>query len=252
MAAASAGVVGEAEVTTEPEDGGAHRDTLPGKRSLRPPAAAWVPRHRDGKAPPVSEHEHDPRRPHAPGGTPADDDRWSPPSTGHRGVPTGPPAGNGKPPPPPGYGPGPAGYGTPPPPPGYGPGPDGSGGPVGPESWAPPASPANGTGVAALVVGLVAIPLAVILAPIGLLVAIGAVVLGIMGRRRSARGLATNRGQATAGLWLGVAAFVLAALVMALAAFVFRDLAECLADAGGDEAAIERCQRDFEAELRGD
>jgi hypothetical protein len=106
-------------------------------------------------------------------------------------------------------------------------------------------------GVAALVVGPVAVPAGGRARPLGLLLGIVAVVIGVVGRRRVPSGTADNRGQATGGLGLGVAAAVLAALVMTLAAYFFRDLAECLADAGGDQAAVDACQREFEAELQG-
>ncbi|RSS86090.1 DUF4190 domain-containing protein, partial [Streptomyces sp. WAC05292] len=78
------------------------------------------------------------------------------------------------------------------------------------------AQPRNGLGVAALVLGIVAVVgCALNLIAVGLGVA--AIVLGVLGRNRAARGEATNGGMALAGLILGVTGALLGALTLAFA-----------------------------------
>ena len=71
----------------------------------------------------------------------------------------------------------------------------------------------NGMGVAALVVGVVALVLAalVLFFPIAAVLGIVAIILGAIGLGRVSRGEADNRGQALAGLLTGLAALLLAA-----------------------------------------
>jgi hypothetical protein len=70
----------------------------------------------------------------------------------------------------------------------------------------------DGLGVAALVMGAVALTMVItfLTYPLGGLVALVAVVVGILGMRRAARGIASNRGQALAGVICGVLALALA------------------------------------------
>lgn len=94
-----------------------------------------------------------------------------------------------------------------------------------PDTTTPEREPQNGFGVAALVLGIVAVVSAVngwwlFLLPIAAATGILAVVFGWRGRRKAASGEATNRGQATAGLALGSTALgLLVAGVVAFAAF---------------------------------
>src|SRR6266542_4056500 len=66
-------------------------------------------------------------------------------------------------------------------------------------------APRNGAGVAALAIGLVALTLVltVMLFPVGGLLGVVAMLLGMVGIGRTARWRAFNRGQAVAGLLLG-------------------------------------------------
>ncbi|MFZ5852662.1 MAG: DUF4190 domain-containing protein, partial [Actinomycetota bacterium] len=126
--------------------------------------------------------------------------------------------------PPPGYGP-PAGYGY-------------AGGGL-------PATPRNGLGTAALVLGIVALLLAIVpvLNVLGLLLAITAGVLGILGRSRARRGQATNGGVALAGAFVGaVAALVAVAVLVALVVFGTR-IKDC-ANPQLTQAQQEQCVRD--------
>ncbi|AXE23222.1 hypothetical protein C0216_06930 [Streptomyces globosus] len=78
------------------------------------------------------------------------------------------------------------------------------------------AQPRNGFGVAALVLGIVAVVgCALNFIAVGLGVA--AIVFGVLGRSRAARGEATNGGMALAGLILGVTGALLGALMLAFA-----------------------------------
>ncbi|CAA9263592.1 MAG: hypothetical protein AVDCRST_MAG20-2874 [uncultured Acidimicrobiales bacterium] len=119
------------------------------------------------------------------------------------------------------------------------------------------APPKNGMGTAALVLGIIAVVLSVLFFPLGILLGIVAAVLGYLGRKKAARREATNRGQATAGLVLGLVAVLVGGLI---AAFVgnflaensdeIGDLSECLEDAGTTEEQT-ACRDEFEDELTG-
>ncbi|MDP9442314.1 MAG: DUF4190 domain-containing protein [Actinomycetota bacterium] len=94
-----------------------------------------------------------------------------------------------------------------------------------------PAAPAsNGLGVAALVVGIVAFLLAFLLFPIGALLGIVAVVLGVAGRRKAKRGEATNGGLATAGLVLGALALLVAVVIGLVLGKFLADNADTISD----------------------
>ena len=142
----------------------------------------------------------------------------------------------------PGYGqPAPGGFGQP----GYGqPGPGGHGQPGGYGS-APPAK-RNGLGVAALVLGVLALLLCWTVVG-GVVLGIAAIVLGVLGRGRAKRGEADNGGLAVAGAVLGLLGLLASvALVVAGASFLASDsgqeLQQCLEEAQGDRAAEAECQ----------
>ncbi|MGI5340361.1 DUF4190 domain-containing protein [Streptomyces sp. CA-181903] len=178
-----------------------------GPDAVRPPGHAAVPpqapppqapRPTEGVVPPVPLAPTGPGtpsawRPPAPYGTPAGF-----PNVPRPGAPYGPayPAYGAAP-----QGPGPyAGPG-----PAYAPGyPGGPGLPVyhGPVAPMAPAVPDNGFGTAALVLGIVSLVLAVSVV-LGLVLGVLAVIFGAVGRAKAVRGVATNRGQALAGLILG-------------------------------------------------
>ncbi|MBZ4321746.1 DUF4190 domain-containing protein [Streptomyces huiliensis] len=65
-----------------------------------------------------------------------------------------------------------------------------------------PAVPDNGFGTAALVLGIVSLVLAISVV-LGLVLGVLAVIFGAVGRAKAVRGVASNRGQAMAGLILG-------------------------------------------------
>lgn len=99
--------------------------------------------------------------------------------------------------------PGPQGYPGYPGYPGYqGQGPPGYGWP------AMPMAPANGMGVTALVLGIIAAAV-FCLWPLAIVLGVLAIIFGSIGRGRAKRGEATNPGQALAGIICGIAGIVL-------------------------------------------
>jgi hypothetical protein len=114
-------------------------------------------------------------------------------------------------------------------------------------------APRNGAGVAALTIGMVALVLVLtfLLFPVGGLLGIVAMLLGVAGIGRVARWRAFNRGQAVAGLLLGALALLLAGvLALRLDGPVSKragDLARldrCLLTSGSSRAAAD-CARAF-------
>lgn len=89
--------------------------------------------------------------------------------------------------------------------------------PLAPRSTAAPGSDQNGYGFAALVLGVLAVVLAVV--GVGIIASVMAILFGIVGRRRADEGRATNRGLATAGLVLGFAGATMTLLFLALLLF---------------------------------
>jgi hypothetical protein len=70
--------------------------------------------------------------------------------------------------------------------------------------------PDNGTGLWALILGILGLVF------FGVLTGIPAIFLGISGRRKAAAGKATNGGQALAGIVLGILSIALTVLALAL------------------------------------
>jgi membrane-bound ClpP family serine protease len=113
-------------------------------------------------------------------------------------------------------------------------------------------------GTAALVIGVVALVLVVLLlfAPLGALLGLVALVLGIVGLIRANRGEADNRGQAVAGLVTGALALVIGVfLALSIGAFFatnvndFRQFGRCMDNARSDqarEACAERLARNLD------
>lgn len=113
--------------------------------------------------------------------------------------------------------------------------------------------PRNGFGIAALVLGILAVLSGFLF--VGALFGIAAIVLGVLGRGRAKRGEATNGGMALAGIVLGVVGILFAALAaFGIAQLVgteeFSNLTECLENAETREEQLE-CQRQFEEQVGG-
>jgi hypothetical protein len=115
----------------------------------------------------------------------------------------------------------------------------------------------NGMGVTALVLGVVALTLVVLLlfSPLGAFLGLLAVLFGILGLMRANRGEADNRGQAVAGLVTGgiallVGVFLTISIGTWFATHVndFNDFGRCMEDAVGS-AAREECANQLGREL---
>ena len=162
------------------------------------------------------------------------------------GPPSGPPPGQGPPPP---QGPPPQGQ----PPPGQPP----PGGYPAPGGYPQAAGRRNGMGVAALVIGVVALVLVLLLlfSPLGAFLGLVAVVLGIVGLVRANRGQADNRGQAVTGLVTGGLALLLGIVfTISIGTWFsthvndFQRFGRCMDNAVGD-AAREQCARQLSRDL---
>jgi len=119
----------------------------------------------------------------------------------------------------------------------------------------PAGSPKNGLGVAALVLGILAILTFWTVAG-GVLLGLIAIVLGVVGRGRAKRGEATNGGMALAGVILGALGLLVSVALIALGASFLnsgsgKKLQDCIDSAGQDQAAVEQCQRDFAEDFSG-
>jgi hypothetical protein len=117
----------------------------------------------------------------------------------------------------------------------------------------PVASPKNGLGIAALVLGILALVTFLFTLGIGGIVfGIVAIILGVLGRKRAKRGEATNGGMSLAGVILGVLGLLGGIATAALIAFVFQnagDYVSCVRDAGDDQAKIQSCSEQFSSQL---
>ncbi len=112
----------------------------------------------------------------------------------------------------------------------------------------------NGLGTASLVLGIISI-VAILTVLGGILFGLIGAILGFIGRGRAKRGEADNGGIALAGILTSlfglVASVALIVIGVVFLADDFGNLADCLNDAGDDDAAIEQCQIDFEDDLTG-
>ena len=108
----------------------------------------------------------------------------------------------------------------------------------------------NGLGIAALVLGILGLLTSIFI--VGGALGLIAIILGVMGLGRVKRGQATNRGMAITGIVLGVLALIIAALAaLGVATFLNSNLADCLEQAGQDQAAIDACAQEFERDVTG-
>lgn len=107
----------------------------------------------------------------------------------------------------------------------------------------------NGMGIAALVVGILALITCFTIVG-GILFGLVAIVLGFVARGKVKRGEADNGGMAIAGIVLGAVGLVLSLAFIAFGVAIFQstggqDLIDCLEQAGGDVAAEQACQEEF-------
>jgi Domain of unknown function (DUF4190) len=136
--------------------------------------------------------------------------------------------------------------GGPNPPPGdYGQNPAG----LGPGYSAPLARPRNGFGIAALVLGLLALVLSWTIIG-GIIFGITALIFGLLGRARVKRGEATNSGLSVAGVILGLIGLLIAIGLIAFVVSILNSPAgqryqQCLQQSDGDPAKVQQCFSEF-------
>lgn len=123
------------------------------------------------------------------------------------------------------------------PPPGYG----------GPP---PRVRPRNGLGIAALVLGI----LAIITVYGGIVLGVLAIIFGVIGRNRVKRGEATNGGVALAGIITGAIGLIIAIAVIVFVVLLAsspaaKNYQTCLKNAGQDQAARQSCAQQFGKQL---
>lgn len=144
--------------------------------------------------------------------------------------------------------PGPGGYPPPPSQPysGYGPPPSQ---PY--SAYEPPRTEhRNGMGTTSLVLAIIAL-LTVWSVVGGIVLGLGGVVTGFVGRGRVKRGQATNGGVAIAGIVLGALAIIVGALFIPLYMYVWKDVGgtdyvSCLQQAGSDPNKVQQCEQQFQ------
>jgi hypothetical protein len=107
----------------------------------------------------------------------------------------------------------------------------------------------NGTGTAALVLGIIAIVLCWTVIG-GIVLGILAVIFGFIGRGRVKRGEADNRRSTNAGIIMGFVGIVLAGALIAFGVSVLnspagKTLQQCLKNANGDKAAVSQCDTQY-------
>ncbi|MGH3670426.1 MAG: DUF4190 domain-containing protein, partial [Pseudonocardiaceae bacterium] len=107
----------------------------------------------------------------------------------------------------------------------------------------------NGFGIAALVLGLLALVLCWTIIG-GIVLGLLALLFGAFGRARAGRGEATNGGMAIAGLVLGVLGLLLGIGLFAFGVSIVNSPAgqnyeHCIRQAGTDQAKLRQCFNDF-------
>lgn len=112
-----------------------------------------------------------------------------------------------------------------------------------------PPAPRNGLGIAALIVGVLALLSSPSMAG-GIVLGIAAVALGFVGRARVKRGEANNGGVALAGIIVGVVGIIAGLAFVAFWVGLFRDVGagsyfDCLQQAGNDKVKVQQCSDEF-------
>jgi heme/copper-type cytochrome/quinol oxidase subunit 2 len=117
-------------------------------------------------------------------------------------------------------------------------------------------APRNGTGTAALVIGIIALITCWTVIG-GIVLGLLALVLGIVGRGRARRGEATNGGSAIAGVVLGLVSIIVAVVIIAAGAtfFIhhkqdFHTLQSCLNNAN-TQSQRNSCNQQFKSSVNG-
>ena len=121
--------------------------------------------------------------------------------------------------------------------------------------------PRNGAGRAALVCGVLALICAigfflVLTIPVAVVLGLAAIVLGVMGRGRVRRGLATNRGSATVGIVTGLLSLLILAGLVAGGVALFnnnksdvKSYGDCIKQAGSNQQKQQDCATRFKDQV---
>ncbi|QIK66458.1 DUF4190 domain-containing protein [Nocardioides sp. HDW12B] len=107
-----------------------------------------------------------------------------------------------------------------------------------------------GLAIASLVIGILAFFGSFIV--LGGLLALIGLVLGFVAAGRAKKGRATGRGIAITGIILNLLAIVISVLIGVFIGSIFdkaQNYAECVTNAGDDQAAVDQCERDFRDEV---
>ena len=127
--------------------------------------------------------------------------------------------------------------------------------PSGPGETATTAAPRNGFGIAALVLGILAL-VGCWSAIAGIVLGVLALIFGILGVRRANRGVATNKGVSIAGIVTGAIGLVLGILFAIIFGTFFstfggqvQNLQQCVHQAGGDQAKVQQCNQQFQNQV---
>ncbi|MDH6247826.1 DUF4190 domain-containing protein [Mycobacterium sp. OTB74] len=115
------------------------------------------------------------------------------------------------------------------------------------------AAPENGMGVAALIVGIIAL-LSSWTVIGGLALGVLALIFGLIGHSKAKKGLADNGVMAVIGLVLGVLAAVISVVIIVYTVAIFNQLGfseymDCSMKANGNQLALERCQEQFKSRI---
>ncbi len=115
----------------------------------------------------------------------------------------------------------------------------------------------NGMAIAALVLGILGFIGGFFV--VGALLGVVAIILGFIARWKVKRGEATGGGMALAGIILGILGVLIAVAFVALGAALFNaaednfdSFADCVEQAGNDQAALDACGQDFTEDLFGE
>lgn len=118
-----------------------------------------------------------------------------------------------------------------------------------------PTPPRNGFGVAALVLGLLAVVLFWTVIG-GIVLGILALIFGLLGRARAKRGEATNGGMSIAGVVLGALGLLIPIGLIIFGVSLLnspaaRDYYQCVEQASGDQVRIQECATEFGRQFGG-
>lgn len=112
----------------------------------------------------------------------------------------------------------------------------------------------NGMGIAALVLGIVALVLSWTIIG-GVLLGLLALIFGLIGRSRAKRGEATNGGVSVAGVVLGIVGLLVSVGLVLFGISLIntpavQDLRQCIEQSRGDTAAIQECEEEFQQDVQ--